>query len=407
MKKLYSIIFIVFFSSVAHAQWDSIYTGTNSSVTNIFFTSDMLGYAAGASNLVVKTINGGSTWANVAPVASVNYSDIYFLNADTGFLSVSTMTGDPYYFKTSDGGANWTDISAACGIFSQGANDLEFINSTIGFAVGGLGAGTYIGKTINGGNTYLSTANPSLDPLLCITFINSSVGFLADNGGKIFKTVNMGLSWNLSYSGSPVIDFTQIYFVTDSIGFATTGSGVALKTVDQGANWSIQSIGNYLTSVVFVNSNTGYISSLGGSNQNYLYKTTDGGTTWNIDGTISGYLRKYALFKTPDNTIFLAADSGVIYRDTSFVTGISNNTSQNFSVNVFPNPSPDGRFAVNSSQFNIKRADVYNVMGETVYSAIQPFNHTTIDISNQPQGIYFLQVKTENGIANKKIIINK
>jgi len=43
--------------------------------------------------------------------------------------------------------------------------------------------------------------------------------------------------------------------------------------------------------------------------------------------------------------------------------------------------------------------EIYNVMGEKIYS--------TIINLDAPNGIYFPQLKTEQGIANKKIMINK
>src|SRR3990172_4164378 len=67
----------------------------------------------------------------------------------------------------------------------------------------------------------------------------------------------------------------------------------------------------------------------------------------------------------------------------------------------------NGKFTL-SSEITKGEISVYNVEGEKVYSStIQPSNHSTIDLSSHPNGIYFINIKTENGIANKKLIINK
>jgi hypothetical protein len=95
------------------------------------------------------------------------------------------------------------------------------------------------------------------------------------------------------------------------------------------------------------------------------------------------------------------------------------NLTQVESVNSYPNPS-NGKFNIQIESPNPKGSDVqiniYNVMGERVYEAptLKAVNNNTlqgggqiIDISNQPNGIYFLQLKSETGTGVKKIMIQK
>ena len=51
--------------------------------------------------------------------------------------------------------------------------------------------------------------------------------------------------------------------------------------------------------------------------------------------------------------------------------------------------------------------EIYNVMGEKMYSEKILNPQSLILNLDVPNGIYFLSIKTENGIANKKLIINK
>ena len=407
MKKLYTLTIFVLAVFTAKAQWDSTDCGTTTTnfTIHIYFVNDNVGYVAGgAANGVVKTIDGGTTWSNISPgtLPSGNYSDIYFLNADTGFLSVTTMTGGPVYYKTINGGINWTDISSSCGIGSQGANDLEFINSTTGFAVGGLGSGSYIYKTTDGGNTYSPASNPTINPLANITFINNNIGFLADNSGGIYKTINQGASWSLSVAASAGVN--QIYFVTDSIGFATgTGGSELYRTTNQGASWTILPVGDYLVSIVFANSMIGYVSSIGGLVPNYVYKTTDGGANWNVDATLSGARRKYQFFKTPNNTLFLTADTGIVYRNISYVTDVLNQPGNDLGmILISPNPST-GIFTLQSTT-EVTAIEIYDVLGDLIYTSKE--NISLLDISAFADGVYFLILKTENGTASKKLIKN-
>ncbi len=78
-------------------------------------------------------------------------------------------------------------------------------------------------------------------------------------------------------------------------------------------------------------------------------------------------------------------------------TSIFENT--NVLHNVYPNPS-NGIFNLNCNiQANVK---VTNIYGKQILVTIVKNNNLQIDISNQPSGIYFIIIETEN-----KTIINK
>jgi hypothetical protein len=94
------------------------------------------------------------------------------------------------------------------------------------------------------------------------------------------------------------------------------------------------------------------------------------------------------------------------------VTGIVNEKQESISLNVYPNPT-NGIFTIECGETK-NELIIYNVLGEKIYqSQINQLNNlptgqagSTIDLSNQPNGIYFLQVKTEKGIVDKKIVIS-
>lgn len=78
-------------------------------------------------------------------------------------------------------------------------------------------------------------------------------------------------------------------------------------------------------------------------------------------------------------------------------------------LNIFPNPN-NGSFTLSLSNVNEKCSfDVYNVLGERIYQSKVNSKSAPIDLSRQPQGIYFYRVLNENGklIGNGKLIIEK
>ena len=58
------------------------------------------------------------------------------------------------------------------------------------------------------------------------------------------------------------------------------------------------------------------------------------------------------------------------------------------------------------SKFENVQIKIYNVYGEIVYSSVIISKSSTINL-DAPNGVYFLQLKTNEGTAVKKIIIQK
>ncbi len=67
------------------------------------------------------------------------------------------------------------------------------------------------------------------------------------------------------------------------------------------------------------------------------------------------------------------------------------------SVSVFPNPS-NGTFAINANQ-NINVVEIYNALGEIIFTKrfSTTDNSEQLDLGNQPEGLYLLQVELANG----------
>ncbi|MBI3501253.1 MAG: T9SS type A sorting domain-containing protein [Bacteroidetes bacterium] len=94
-------------------------------------------------------------------------------------------------------------------------------------------------------------------------------------------------------------------------------------------------------------------------------------------------------------------------------TGTNEMTNDELQMTIYPNPT-SGLFEIQvgngqSAAGNEYKIEIYNVFGEKVTRSVIPSGarNLTIDLSQAPGGIYFLHIKTEQGIANKKIIINK
>jgi alpha-tubulin suppressor-like RCC1 family protein len=127
-----------------------------------------------------------------------------------------------------------------------------------------------------------------------------------------------------------------------------------------------------------------------GTNFSLVYKTD--GTVWGCGRNASGQLGD----GTTDQHNQLTLSSPVC----AIVSGIKSiDGSDMIELSVFPNPST-GVYQINAST-SIESVEVYNLLGEKIFGSS---NNTTIDISNQPTGSYFLVLKANGNTYNQRLI---
>lgn len=103
--------------------------------------------------------------------------------------------------------------------------------------------------------------------------------------------------------------------------------------------------------------------------------------------------------KLTDQAYYYIDDVSVWTKDS--LVGINENEKDLFKI--YPNPS-NGIFEIVNGKQQIENIEVSNVYGRKIYShSFTP----SIDLSSQPSGIYFMQIRSEQGVVVKKIIIRK
>ncbi|HRH03494.1 MAG TPA: SBBP repeat-containing protein [Bacteroidia bacterium] len=84
--------------------------------------------------------------------------------------------------------------------------------------------------------------------------------------------------------------------------------------------------------------------------------------------------------------------------------GINENVS-NTSIAIFPNPAKN-EFSI-SSISTIIEIDIYNFLGEKIYTLYTNKKYENVNCKDFASGIYFLQITTSLGIENRKLLIEK
>jgi ELWxxDGT repeat protein len=183
----------------------------------------------------------------------------------------------------------------------------------------------------------------------------------------------------------------------------TAGGTQLLKDINSGTSGSL---GNYFTASDVING--------------YIYFGADNGVLgrelWVTDGTSTGTFLVSDIWSGNDasspwsfhvfngNLYFNAEQSsfnGELWSCGNFV-GIPT-LQDDQTISIYPNPGTGIYNIKSEKEFADYSMKIYNPQGQLIYESYQQVEE--IDLSNQPKGVYFLQIKSQEGIINKKLIL--
>jgi hypothetical protein len=103
---------------------------------------------------------------------------------------------------------------------------------------------------------------------------------------------------------------------------------------------------------------------------------------------------------------YLAADEGLYIFNGGVVSSTGNITVHDNPVSIYPNPS-NGKFEINlkSDYNNSSEIKIYDIIGKEIYFSKGSQFPLQIDLTDQPKGIYFIKIKSENRIFSEKIAV--
>lgn len=409
IRYFYLVLFIFAVSVSSFAQsWTPQNSGVTETFRHVYFTDASTGYAVGYDLLsVLKTTDGGASWSKLqVGNISKGFIGCFFLNKSTGFIG-----GDDGIYKTTDGGATWTQTG-----FGSNYTNIFFVNSTLGFAVGGTtGKEASLDVTTDGGNSWSHKSTSSFSRLYGLFFINDKIGWAADDKNVILKTTNGGVDWQPVYSNSGA---GSIRFSDEKNGWAV-GNDKLLRTTDGGATWNNVSpikpgYKHALMSVTCTDANTawvvGAIDSTGSNDIHALIlKTTDGGATWANQAGQSRIIPR-DIFMLDENHGWIVGEKGAIlvYSGTSDVkTSDGASAPKDFSLGQnYPNPfNPSTKISYAlPAECNVK-IQVYSIAGQLVgelVNGVQPAGNyeASFNASNLSSGMYIYRITAVSSDGN-------
>lgn len=137
-------------------------------------------------------------------------------------------------------------------------------------------------------------------------------------------------------------------------------------------------------------------ASVSGGTPPYTYIWLPGGQT---GSTISNQCAGTYYFQVTDSLFCVKSDSAYSIG----VTGLEEIFSANM-VTVYPNPST-GQFSILfNKQISDAKISVTNIVGQEIFQSAITNLKMEIDITQQPKGIYFVQVVNEKTVLTRKLI---
>ena len=186
---------------------------------------------------------------------------------------------------------NWTTVLEPA--FEGFLNDTQFLSATEGWAVGSNGM---LKRTTDGGLTWTDMATPGYEgaTFTSVHFIDSNTGWVGSSGAFLLKTVDGGQNWTEVplqdlVSHLDVNQFRRVQFLNADVGYMVIGrvnNQYMFKSDDGGTTWAVQDslIGGNWLDFDFYDVNRGVIVSNSSTGQRY---THDGGETWNQSNTLA------------------------------------------------------------------------------------------------------------------------
>ena len=405
---------------------------------DVFFINQMQGWVVGKkslgpetwSQIILHTADGGESWTEQYSFTETSYNSylrldaVQFINNQVGWaVGTSVKSGDSTtsgILFTDDGGLNWSqqgpDVSVGEIV------DVCFFDEQKGWALTNATTSPdgfiQLLKTNNGGATW-ELINTGQKGTITIGYAirSGKVFFQDENKGwvlgaqsDLIRTLDGGNIWS-----SVVLPYQ--YYNTFSMAFSDEENGIICGetnyiTEDGGENWAENNLSpKTLTDITFIGSELGWMVGEGGE----IYKTVDGGTTWNhIDNPVTSVGLKAVSFCNEKYGWAAGKLGTVIKIDNSNPDGLETIKQAQIPFELYQNyPNPFNTKTVIKYSLLVDghtELSIYNLLGHkvaTIVSGRQPAGNYTVewDASRFSSGIYLYRLSTDQGLTRAKKLL--
>jgi len=408
------VLFGVFGGLLRAQTWTSQTSGVTTSLNTVSTVDLNVGWIGGNNGVVLRTTNAGTTWTNVTgtPIGTNAVYAICGIDANT--CLVSTSPAATFVYRTSNGGANWTQVFTQTGGF---IDDIKFQNATTGFMYGDpVGSRWSLWKTTNAGVSWDSTGlylpqAASEAGWNNAMWVNGNNIWFGTNNTRVYYSTNFGASWQFGATTGSANTYS-VAFNTGGIGF--TGQTVALKSTNGGAAWASATLPGTGTLFSFNNVLNRFWYDRGSS----IYWSSDNGANFTSQFTGTGTYQAMNL-DLDGNIIrgWSVTSTGGIAGYYELLTGVSNNQNEvpsNYALSQnYPNPfNPSTKISFSLPKAGNVKLVVYDILGREVTTLVNDYlnasNHTVdFNASTLASGVYVYRIEAGSFTAAKKMMLIK
>lgn len=396
----------IYYSAADFNNWESQLAAERIDVEDMIFTDNQTGYLTDEDGGFFKSTDAGATWTELTSFTGIRRR---FYTLPNGDLLVTSANLQPVV--SSDGGASFSDYLPTS------------INDTLSQALyryallpGGriyLAASRIAMYSDDGGNNWntvdLSMLN--VTPNNQLYFFDDNLGFFIDSGGGRFaRTTDGGLTWTNLTDVSPTSQpLNSIYFSDAQNGIAFNSTR-AYRTSDGGDSWVYDSSLPGASDYVISPSRQIITAAFASGNNGTVHLSNDNGENWsNFDYTCAPF-RGATI--TPDGRYFFAFGSGgiVVRYDMDIVNPTRETIQVAKTIEVYPNPVDNIlNIKLNDSQVRNGQLWLSDLNGRRILeqNIFAQQAQVQLNVNDIPAGIYLLTIAKEGSTLQTRRVIVK
>lgn len=265
------------------SSWRIAYNEFGVNFREVFFLDAATGWIVGSDNIILSTASGGLLWSE-APVNTFSeiLNGVHFVTTQNGWLASDLNGTSPAgrVLRSINGGAYpETQLLVSGPMYS-----VFFADQQQGWAVG---SGGLVAKTVDGGLNWEQEILENAGALYSVKFVSPQKGWISGQSGGIYRTLD-GITWQKQELDVDA-DILSMHFVDSLNGWACGTGNTVLRWRSSGgqpASWSARRIEGELINqqwrdIFFVDEENGWLVGQSGR----IYKSTDGGENWVLEIT--------------------------------------------------------------------------------------------------------------------------